>query len=247
MVGVRVWWARLALLPPWYAEVMTEVERARHDRMVRTADRRRFAMGCVLLRVVAGRSLGSAPEALVVDRTCGGCGQPHGRPTLAGHPDLRVSLSHSGERVVLALAGGVEVGVDVERVRPHGDLERMAGKFLSPAERDAWSAVPPPLREEAFATYWTRKEAVVKATGDGLSTPIGRVEVSPPGSPPALTAWQGREPLVARTTLHALDAGPGYVAHLAVMDAAGTPVSVMGAAGMPVTESWVTMRLREAR
>jgi 4'-phosphopantetheinyl transferase len=89
---------------------------------------------------------------------------------------------------------------------------------LSAAERDAWDNIAEVDREEAFLHYWTCKEAVLKATGDGLRVPMTRVSISPPDEePPTLMAFDGREDLPATLRLTPLAARDGYVATLAVI------------------------------
>jgi 4'-phosphopantetheinyl transferase len=97
--------------------LLDDRERHRVDRCAGEADRGRMMLGAALLRAAAGALLDVPPSALTVDRTCTGCGDWHGRPTIPG-TDLDVSVSHSGNVVAVAtLLGGGRVGVDVERVR----------------------------------------------------------------------------------------------------------------------------------
>jgi 4'-phosphopantetheinyl transferase len=97
-------------------ELLDDRERSRVARCATEADRGRMLLGAALLRAAAGTLLGVPPEELRVDRTCTDCGRGHGRPTILD-ADLDVSVSHSGQVVVVAtLIGGGRVGVDVERV-----------------------------------------------------------------------------------------------------------------------------------
>ena len=115
------------------------------------------------------------------------------------------------------------VGVDVEqldgRERPlgdGGDPEALARLVLAEPERAALAEVDPPARARAFLVAWTRKEAVTKATGDGLGTPFSQIVVAESGGPPRVTSWP--YPQAPETvSLLDLDAGPGYVAALAVL------------------------------
>jgi 4'-phosphopantetheinyl transferase len=98
-------------------DLLDDRERNRVGRCAGEADRGRMLLGAALLRAAAGAQLGVQASALTVDRTCAGCGDWHGRPTIPG-TDLDVSVSHSGNVVAVAtLMGGGRVGVDVERVR----------------------------------------------------------------------------------------------------------------------------------
>jgi phosphopantetheinyl transferase len=106
-----------------------------------------------------------------------------GKPRLVGSPPpLTFNLSHSGGLALVAVAaGGVEVGVDVERLRPRRDLVRLAERWLPPGDAAAVAAAPDEGREETFYAAWTCHEARTKCTGAGLGGP-------PPGADVVATA-----------------------------------------------------------
>jgi 4'-phosphopantetheinyl transferase len=191
--------------------LLDAVECARRDSYRLPADRLRFALGASLVRLIAASVAGIDPREVVVDRTCPRCGAPHGRPILPGL-GLNVSVSHSGDLVGVAAVFDAPVGLDIEAVTAtvDGDVLR-----LCLAEQESLSA------PGDFYTYWCRKESVVKATGDGLATPLTQVVVSPADAPPRLLRYAGRT-LAAR--LHDLPVGPGYAAALTLLTEA--PVSV---------------------
>jgi 4'-phosphopantetheinyl transferase len=145
---------------------------------------------------------------------------PYGKPALVGEEGekgLRFNVSHSHGLALYAITRGREIGVDLERIRPFPDLIGLAERFFSPKEVAALRTLPAPMQTEAFLTCWTRKEAYIKAKGEGLSLPLSQFEVSlAPGEPSALlrTQWDALE--ASRWSLHALTPGPGYVAALAV-------------------------------
>ena len=158
---------------------------------------------------------------MALDRTCRRCGKPHGKPAIKGSR-LELSVAHSGDLVAVAIATA-PVGVDVEqfegRARPlggDGDPDALARLVLADAERAALAAVPPPGRARAFLVAWTRKEAVTKATGDGLRAVFTEVVVAADHGRPHLVAWPYPQP-PQNVTLHDLSAEPGYVAALAVI------------------------------
>ena len=127
---------------------------------------------------------------------------------------LHASITHSGDLVGLALTAVAPVGLDVERISDV-DIEGLTRLVLHPDEK-----APDP---DAFFTFWTRKEAVVKATGDGLGAPLAQVRVSDPGEPPELLAYPYR---AAPPVAHLVDLRPadGYRAALAVLAAVRVPV-----------------------
>ncbi|MFI8391473.1 4'-phosphopantetheinyl transferase family protein [Streptomyces sp. NPDC085540] len=166
----RVWAASVAENAAAATARRGELDRAeslRADRFRRFADVDRFLVAHVCLRDVLGTVLGTPPARLIIDREpCTACGGPHGRPYLPGRP-VHFSLAHAGDLVLLAVAP-VPVGVDVEDL-PSDALvhETMAG--LHEDERAELLVLPRPARAAAFARCWTRKEAVLKSTGQGLA------------------------------------------------------------------------------
>jgi 4'-phosphopantetheinyl transferase len=215
-----VWWATLSDVRPEHVALLNSVEHGRRERYVRTEDRDRFTLGVAMTRLALGPLLGLPPAMVPLTRACRDCGEPHGPPAVAGGPLL--SVSHSGDRVAMALSAHGPVGVDVEECSRQLDnaIER---HVLAPAE----SAAPD---DRGIFAYWTRKEALVKATGDGLRAPMTEITVSPPDEPPRLIAWSGRADLVGRITMRALEPGPGYAACLALIDQPGAEVCEHAAA-----------------
>lgn len=160
-----------------------ELERA--DRFVFPKDRRKFTLARGALRRVLAARLGARPAELRFRY------EEHGKPALLDHP-LVFNLSHSGERAVIAISSGPRVGVDVEAARADLDHAGVARYTYSPAEIEAYFALPPDLRVRGFFRCWTSKEAFVKTLGLGFSFPLHDfdVEVDPrrPGAILALRA-----------------------------------------------------------
>ena len=217
-----VWWARRQDASAQHAALLDETERRRWTAYRRDADRERFLAGCVLAKAALAQYAGLRPADVRFDRACGQCGEPHGKPAMRGGA-LELSVAHSGDLVAVAVAGN-PVGVDVEQLdeRPHplggdGGPDALARLVLSGTEQSALSAIPLPGRPRAFLVAWTRKEAVTKATGDGLRAAFSEVVVAAGTSgPPRLVSWPyERSP--REVTLLDLDAAAGYVAALAVL------------------------------
>ena len=206
-----VWWVRLADHRPDVVAVLNDAERARSERLLQAADQARQRLGAALLRHAASDLTGTAPADVVIDRTCSRCGRPHGRPVLLG-TGLHASVTHSGDLVGVALTAGGPVGLDVEQMAPL-DFDGLTRAVLHDSE-DARDLV-------GFYTLWARKEAVVKATGEGLEAPLTEVRVTGPHDSAALLAYRG-EALNAQ--LVDLFPDPAYRAAVAVL--APGPVSV---------------------
>ena len=216
-----VWWARRQDAADRHAGLLDETERRRLAAYRHAEDRERFLAGCALAKTALARYTGQRPADVRFDRTCGQCGEPHGKPVIEG-ASIGHSVTHSGDLVAVAVARA-PVGVDVEQLdgRPHplggdGDPEALARLVLSAAEQATLAAVPPSGRARAFLVAWTRKEAVTKATGDGLRAAFSDVVVAADAGPPRLVAWPYPRPPQSVSLLD-LDADTGYVAALAVI------------------------------
>lgn len=212
---VHVWGASLDDHAPEAATLEAtlshdELARARRFRFAR--DRARYVVGRGLLRRVLGGYLDANPAELQFAYG------PYGKPALAHWRDLQFNVSHSESRFLVALTGAAILGVDLERRRPEFARENIAERFFSPYEVRELRSLPEDAQPDGFLACWTRKEALVKAVGDGLSIPLHDFDVSlAPGVRPALlrTAWSSTEP--RRWRLYDLSGlHPGYVAALAV-------------------------------
>ena len=166
-----------------------EVERAARFRFDR--DRHRFVAGRSILRRLVGFYLDSSPAG--VEFAYG----PQGKPFVSA-PSLSFNVAHSGGCALFAFAPGFEVGIDVEladQTPPEGD--RVAEHFFSPEEITTLRAHARPAQAQAFLRCWTRKEAFIKARGEGLSLPLKDFDVAfAEGDRPAVlrTAWSDSEP-----------------------------------------------------
>jgi 4'-phosphopantetheinyl transferase len=228
----QVWWARPTGHPAALERLLDPTDRARRDRLRRVDDRNRLTVGVALARLVLAGHLGRPAERLRFDRTCRACGRPHGKPHLTDNPaGLQFSIAHAGCRVAVAVVWGAPVGVDVEQLRATLELEvdALAAHVLSPAERAAFEQVPPGDRASALLAYWTRKEALLKATGDGLRIPMGTITVSAPHEPPRLRRWTATSRPSLPVGLRRLHPGSGYLACVAVLGLATVRVQELDA------------------
>jgi 4'-phosphopantetheinyl transferase len=206
--AVDVWRAPLRLRA---AEVerlwalLSDDEAARVARFRFPEHRAAWVVARATLRRVLGAYVRRPPASLRF-----GAGS-HGKPLLAGGPHF--NLSHSGNVALIAVGGARRVGVDVEQVREI-EHDRLAGRFFSPAENEQLAALSQAERHGAFFACWTRKEAVVKAQGVGLSLDLDAFDVSVTG-PARLLATRPDSAEAHRWSLADVDAGPGYAAAVA--------------------------------
>jgi 4'-phosphopantetheinyl transferase len=196
----RIWWATIDDGGRHLEALLSEAERERSRAYVQADDRARFEIGAALLRRSAAGCASPPPDRLWVERGCPACGAQHGKPRLPDHPELDVSVAHSGRHVAVALAHGPRIGVDVERIRQDVDVEELARSAFASEEAAELTALPPGERATAFFRLWTRKESIVKALGVGITDGFASVSAT-----------------MAGASEHELACPTGYVAALAII------------------------------
>lgn len=194
--------------------LLSEDERARAARFHFDVHRGRFVACRGLLRTLIAAQLGTAPRDIEFEYG------PFGKPALAGGSELRFNVSHSGRYALLGFTRGRDVGLDIERVRTLDNLERLAEMAFSPGEQEELRQVPVLSRSEAFFSGWTRKEAYIKARGDGLRR-LADFDVSlGPAEPVRLRRVHAEPDEPARWSLTALTPVPGFAAAVCVEEPA---------------------------
>jgi 4'-phosphopantetheinyl transferase len=162
------------------------------------------------LRQLLGGYLGALPEELVFSYGA------HGKPDLAGDHDgsgLRFNLSHSHQLALFAVAWRREVGIDVEYPRSRVDVEGLARRFFAPVEVATLLSLSGERRREGFYNCWTRKEAYLKARGEGITVALDSFAVSlAPGESAELLSCDLDPGEMERWQLRALEAREGYAA-----------------------------------
>jgi 4'-phosphopantetheinyl transferase len=199
----------------WMALLSAE-EKTRAGRFHFAADRQRFTTSRALLRMILGGYLNTNPAHIdfaYSEKEKPALAEPH---ACSG---IKFNLSHSGGVGLFAFSRHRELGVDIEAIRPDSDIETIARRFFSAAEQEELSSIPPDEKRDAFFRGWTRKEAYIKARGDGLSLPLHQFDVSLAGGSgfgSALVATRPDASESARWHLREVAAGSGYVAALCV-------------------------------
>lgn len=194
-----------------------ELDRASRFRFDR--HRARYIVGRGVLRNVLASSLGARPTELTF--ACG----PFGKPELAGaHRDsgLHFNLAHCEDLALVAVSAIGSVGVDVEILRPVGEMDELVRRFFAPAEAAEFRQLDPKHKPEAFFNLWTRKEALLKATGQGIAHCLAKVEVEfLPGRPARIRRLPAEFGAPGDWVLHDLRPAPGAVGALALRRPAG--------------------------
>jgi len=150
-------------------------EKIRAERFIFDRDRNRFIAARGVLRDVLGRYLQCPPHT--IDFVYG----PRGKPAIASggeRPTIHFNLSHAHGLALIGITRKREIGIDVELIRPDFASEDIAKRYFSPKEIDCLNRLPGERKTEAFFLCWTRKEAYIKAKGDGLHIPLDRFDVS---------------------------------------------------------------------
>ena len=195
-------------------QILSTEERDRARKFYFEEDRTHYIKARGLLRVILSRYLDTNPNQLRFRYN------PYGKPSLAdpfGQEGLNFNVSHSGGMALYAVAHGRRVGIDLERIREDISYELLAKRFFSPLENDVLDSLPSEAKNKAFFDCWTRKEAYIKARGEGLTIPLEQFDVSlEPDEPVRLLNNSVYPDDVSRWSLQEITPAQGYAAAIAV-------------------------------
>lgn len=207
---------------PALLALLDDHERASMAALRRDEDRARYLAAHALARLVLAELVGQPPAALAFDRRCR-CGATHGKPRLLWPGLTGFSITHSGDLVGVAVAASLPIGLDVEQEQPLPDLEPVTELVRAPGET-----------VENFFLTWTRKEALLKATGAGLSGDMSAIALGPG---PRVVRWTGRwapaEPMWVRDV-------PTAVGYRAAVAGPGAPPPLTVGDGDALLRSWMS-------
>lgn len=205
---VQVWWAEVGAARDEFLADLDQVELERFAAYKRIVDNRRFLLGVTIVRRVLAARFSLPAASIRLDRTCPECGKPHGKVRADG---VELSVTHSGELVGVAFADR-PVGLDVEKVDPELDVDAVARVAFAADDVRALSRRTGIDKVRAFTEQWTRMEAALKATGEGLRGDLRTI-------PDGIQVVQ-------------LDVGADHRAALAVVSAEPPVVHVRDASGL---------------
>ncbi len=192
-----------------YGALLSDDERARADRFKFDHLRRRFTAARGALRRLLGGYLLRDPGSIEFEYG------RHGKPTLADGA-VHFNASHSGDMALFAFSRDAELGVDVERVTRLRGADAIAERHFAPGEFAAYLSLDVDLRDEAFYQCWTRKEAFIKAIGDGIQFGLDRFEVAfGPGQPARLVTVHGDADEAASWRMESFRPAPEFEAAIA--------------------------------
>ena len=210
---VHSWCTSLDVPPETSARLyatLTPDERTRSARFQFERDQQRFIVARGLLRELLGRYLQIQPSQ--ISFVYNAFGKPDLGPEFASR--LTFNLSHSAGLALIAIATASTIGVDLEYIRVQSDYTDIARHFFSAAEVDYLMALPSHLYAEGFFSCWTKKEAYLKACGEGLAIPLNSFSV-PPTTDDLYVASKDIVP-AKRWSLYTLRPAPGYAGALAI-------------------------------
>ena len=213
---VHIWFRSLdtagvdapAVLPCLSADECQRAQRFHYDQ-----HRNEFILSRGTLRLVLASYLGEPPGRLRFEYA------EQGKPALAkAHSEHRLSfnLSHTYGMMLLAVVRQRSVGVDIEKIRSDFNVREIAERFFSVAEQSGLRRLPEEEQYEVFFRCWTRKEAYIKATGEGLSLPLRDFDVSLDADSAALVATRPDENEAQHWKMLNLRIAPGYAAAAAI-------------------------------
>ena len=211
---VQVWQAGLDVAPAYLARLVALLsvdERERMGRFHFEHHRHRYAAAHGQIRLILSAYLACHPAQLQFVTTT------YGKPALSNGGDLCFNLSHAGDQMLVGVVRGRAIGIDIEQIRPDLATTEIASHYFSHAEQMAFQTVPEAQKPQAFFNAWTRKEAFIKAIGEGLSFPLGDFTVTlVPGEPARLLTVRGSTEEAARWQMWGWEAGDGYAAAVVV-------------------------------
>ena len=214
---IHVWATTLAVPPTKFddlAATLSPEEKERAHKFKFEKHRNRYIAGRGALRKILGQYLRAEPAELRFVHL------ENGKPVLAGDfasAGIYFNLSHTEDLALIAVTRIGMVGVDVERVRPIREMDALVARFFSPRENEAFQKVATEVKPAAFFNLWTRKEALLKATGEGITRSLSLVEVSfLPGEPARLLAVSGDAEKAAAWSLRELTPAKGFTGAIAI-------------------------------
>ena len=194
------------------AALLSDAERQRARRFAFDRDASRFILARSRLRQLLAGRLGVRAQAVEIEYGA------HGKPVLSrqfADSDLHFNVSHCQHVAAYAFSYGHAIGIDVEAVRKISDADNIAARSFSQLENATYRTLKPSEKPLGFFNCWTRKEAFVKAVGDGLSMPLDRFDVTlAPGEPAKILRAEGTGD-ASRWRLDSFCPAPGYVAAIA--------------------------------
>jgi 4'-phosphopantetheinyl transferase len=173
---VKIWHGKVSAEDvhyPAYWRVLDEAEQTHAGKIKNALLHKRYVEIHGRLRNLLAKTLNQSPEKIRIKKA------EHGKPYLADYPELAFNLSHTADRLMIAVGRDCQLGVDIEICKPRVNLSGLVNKCFAEEEVAYWTQLPETQKNQAFYRFWTRKEAFVKATGDGIALGLDQCVINP--------------------------------------------------------------------
>ena len=173
---VKIWHGQVTAEDRFYKaywDVLDDAEKNQANKMHGVLLHKRYVEIHGRTRQLLAKTLKLAPEKITIRKA------EHGKPYLADYPALAFNLSHSAEKMMVALAWNCRVGVDIEVIKQRINVAGLVNKCFGTEEITYWNQLPGCEKNQAFYRFWTRKEAFVKATGNGIVLGLNNCVINP--------------------------------------------------------------------
>ncbi len=213
---VHVWTLRIGVsdaVAARFEPFLTPDEKRRAERLRFCHLYRSFVTTRGFLRCLLGHYLGLHPANISFKYGL------KGKPAVASSAGIEFNATHSSGLAVFVFTLDCQIGIDLEQIHPVTEMQHVADCFFCPEEAGEIRSLPPRERQRGFFSCWTRKEAYIKATGDGLSAPLNEFRVAlQPNEPVRFIHLSHDTSDAAAWMLHDLGLAPGYAAAMAYRD-----------------------------
>ncbi|MEQ1560083.1 MAG: 4'-phosphopantetheinyl transferase superfamily protein [Methyloglobulus sp.] len=174
--AVHIWQGEVAATEtdcPHYWRILDDSEKAQADSIKNEYLRKHYVEVRAILRILLGHTVHADPHTVRIHKT------EHGKPYLVDYPELAFNLSHTDNRMIVAIAYNCLLGVDIEYLKLRANCAAVVNKCFADEEKAYWQQLPQSQQTQAFYHFWTRKEAFVKATGRGIAIGLKRCVLNP--------------------------------------------------------------------
>jgi len=173
---VEIWHGKVTAEDTYYQaywRVLDEAEQARAGKIKNALLHKRYVEVHGRLRNIVAKTLDQSPEKIRIKKA------GHGKPYLADYPEVAFNLSHSADRLMIAVGWNCQLGVDIEFCKQRINLSGLVDKCFAVEEAAYWTKLPETQKNQEFYRFWTRKEAFVKATGHGIALGLSQCVIDP--------------------------------------------------------------------
>ena len=175
-LSVKVWFGEISITEadyPYQISLLNENEQRQADNFKNDLLRRRYVANRAKLREILAQIVNCNPASLRFEIA------QHGKPYLGDHPEIEFNLSHTGNKIAVAIGHRCQVGIDIELCKTRSSLSALVEKCFDQEEKNYWQQLPESLKPQEFYRFWTRKEAFVKATGRGIALGLTSCVINP--------------------------------------------------------------------